>query len=61
RAVGKSQKVFVLTDSSKVGKTAMYRVCEIGDIDFLITDSGIPTDIQAEFEVMGMQVIIADA
>ncbi len=61
RAVEKSQKVFVLTDSSKVGKTAMYRVCEIGDVDFLITDSGIPADTQAEFEEMGVQVIIADA
>lgn len=60
-AVQKSREVFVLTDSSKIGKTAMFRVCDASDVDCLITDSRIPEKLKVEFEDAGMEVILTDA
>ena len=60
RAVENAQHVFVLSDSSKVGKTAMYKICGIDEIDCLITDNDIPVDAKAEFKSIGLQVIVAD-
>ena len=37
-----SQTKIVLSDSSKVGQRGFARICEVGDIDILITDSGMP-------------------
>ena len=59
RAVRKSKEIFVLTDSSKIGKTAMSQVCTLKDVNHLITDSAIcPEDRQA-FEKAGINVVIS--
>jgi DeoR/GlpR family transcriptional regulator of sugar metabolism len=57
--VRKSQEVIVLTDSAKIGKTAMSKVCDLKDIDCIVTDSGITDDMKAKFEECGVEVIIA--
>lgn len=58
--VRKSHEVFVITDSSKIGKTAMSNVCDLQEIDYLITDSGIPVEMKIELENIGVNVIIVD-
>ena len=55
-----SQTTIVLTDSSKFGKRGFARICEIGDIDILITDSGLPMDIRQTIENMGVKLLIAE-
>ncbi len=58
--VKKSPQVFILSDSKKIGKTAMSKICNLSDVDYLITDSGIPEGVKEQLEKTGMTVIIAN-
>lgn len=60
RAVSKSEKVFILTDSSKIGRTAMSQVCTLDHVNCLITDSAIPPRAKDAFEEAGIQVVISN-
>ena len=55
-----SQTKIVLTDSSKIGKRGFARICDVGDVDILITDSGMPLDIRRQIEALGVKLIIAE-
>ena len=55
-----SQTSIVLCDSSKLGKRGFARICEIGDIDILITDSGMPMEARRRIENLGVKLIIAE-
>ena len=55
-----SQTTIVLADSSKFGKRGFARICEIGDIDILITDSGLPMETRQSIENMGVKLLIAE-
>ncbi len=55
-----SQNSIVLADSSKIGKRGFARICELSEIDILITDSGLPMEIRRRIEEMGVKLIIAE-
>lgn len=55
-----SQTKIVLSDSSKIGQRGFARICEVEDIDILITDSGIPEEARQRIEKMGVKLIIVD-
>jgi DeoR/GlpR family transcriptional regulator of sugar metabolism len=55
----KSPKVLVVTDSSKFGKVELTRYFGADEVDYLITDEGIPAEDKAFLEKAGVQVIIA--
>ena len=55
-----SQTSIVLCDSSKLGKRGFARICEIGDIDILITDSGMPVEARRRIENLGVKLIICE-
>ncbi len=55
-----SQTKIVLTDSSKIGKRGFARICDVGDVDILITDSGMPMDIRRQIKDLGVKLIIAE-
>lgn len=55
-----SQKSIVLTDSSKLGKRGFARICDVGDIDILITDNGLPMEARKRLKDMGVTLIIAE-
>ena len=44
----KCEKLFVLTDSSKFGRTELIKLFDVEDVAFLITDEGIP-DLDRDF------------
>jgi DeoR/GlpR family transcriptional regulator of sugar metabolism len=46
----KARQVYMMLDSSKVGKINPYTFAQIDDIDVLITDGNIPKDIKDLFE-----------
>ena len=50
-------EVFVVTDSSKFRRGAFAVFAQPEDIDFLITDRGIPEDVEAFLEEKGVRVI----
>jgi len=60
RAIAQNaSRVTVVLDSSKLGKHAFGRVCNLTDINVLITDKDADPDIVAEFVQAGVEVILA--
>ncbi len=53
------QKTIVLADSSKFGKKGFGKICNLEDIDMVITDAGIPEIYKEHLEEMGIEIIIA--
>ena len=52
----RADQVTVVADSSKLGKVAFARICELGDVDELITDAGADRDAVAAIEETGVRV-----
>ncbi len=52
-------QVVVVADSSKVGRRAFARICTAGEIDVLVTDTGLTADAAARFADAGVRVMIA--
>lgn len=50
------QKTIVLVDSSKFGKKGFGKICNLEDIDMIITDAGIPDQYREKIEEMGIEV-----
>jgi DeoR family transcriptional regulator of aga operon len=50
------QKTIILADSSKFGKKGFGKICNLEDIDMIITDSGIPELYKQKLEEMGIEV-----
>jgi DeoR/GlpR family transcriptional regulator of sugar metabolism len=55
----KSPQVFVVTDSSKFGKMELTRYFGAEDIDYVVTDEGIPLEERTFLEHAGVKVLIA--
>lgn len=60
KMMNSSQTKIVLTDSSKLGKRGFAKICDVGDIDILITDSGMPMETRQRITDLGVQLIIAE-
>jgi len=54
-----TKQVFALTDYSKFGRKALYRVCEQGELDYIITDEKADKEMVKKFRNMGVKVVIA--
>lgn len=53
-----SQKVVVLTDSTKFGKRGFGKICGFEDVDQIITDKGVSQQIVKHLESMGVTVTV---
>ncbi len=53
-------KVFVLTDATKFGKTALASICSINEVDTLITDCNIPKQYKEYFQKSKIDLVLAD-
>ena len=60
KMIQSAQTSIVLCDSSKLGQRGFARICEVGDIDILITDNGLPMEARQRIEDMGVKLIIAE-
>jgi DeoR family transcriptional regulator of aga operon len=54
--IERASRVTVVADSSKIGKVAFARICQLGDVDELITDDGADPAAVAAFEDRGVTV-----
>ena len=54
-----AKKIVLLVDSSKFGRRSPNVVCNLDDVDVLITDDDISTETVAHLEAKNIQVIIA--
>ncbi len=50
------QKTILLADSSKFGKKGFGKICNLEDIDVVITDEGIPDIYKKRIEEMGIEL-----
>ncbi len=57
--VAAARRVVVLADSSKVGAEHTVRFADLGDIDVLVTDSGIGDADRKSLEDYGLEVVVA--
>ena len=52
-------KTIVLVDSSKFGRKGFGKICDIDDVDIVITDEGLSEVYKSKLEEHGIEVIIA--
>lgn len=52
------QKTIVLADSQKFGRKGFGKICELEDIDVIITDRGIPDIYRKTLEEKGIEVVL---
>jgi DeoR family transcriptional regulator of aga operon len=52
-------QVVVVADSSKIGRRAFARICAVGEIDVLVTDTGLAAAESARFADAGVLVVTA--
>ena len=55
-ALKRSLMNIVIADNTKVGLNRMGHICEIGDIDLLIMNKGVPEKFKKEIERIGVKV-----
>lgn len=58
RMMEAAHRTIILSDSSKFGRRGFGRICNMDQIDMIITDSGIPPKIAATIEELGIELII---
>ncbi len=59
KMIDRAEKIYVLGDSSKVGKQGFGKICDLDKVDFFITDSNITEKQVQLLENAGISVIIA--
>lgn len=57
RIMSISEKVVLAVDSTKFNKSSSMKMCEIKDIDVVISDEGIPAGESRKLRTMGIEVI----
>jgi DeoR/GlpR family transcriptional regulator of sugar metabolism len=59
--IANAGRIILLTESAKFNHEALYRVCDLAEVDVLVTDAGMAAaDIQ-RIEACGVQVLVACA
>ncbi len=61
RMMEKAQEVILLADSSKFGQQALARLCNLSDVDIVVSDSQLSDPHRKAIEDAGCRLIIADA
>lgn len=59
KMINTSQVVVIVADSTKFGKRGIGKICNIDDVDYVITDNKVPKEYVSSLEEAGIQVIIA--
>jgi DeoR family transcriptional regulator, aga operon transcriptional repressor len=55
-----SQRRVICTDASKLGQVSLAHVCDLDDIDLLITDTGADPELVRSLRETGLEVILAE-
>ena len=55
--VQKANDVFIVSDSSKFGKTELTNICYPADIQHIATNSDVPASFQEEFKKAGIVIL----
>jgi DeoR family transcriptional regulator of aga operon len=55
-----AQKVVIMADSTKFGRRGLGKIGSLDQVEYIITDNGIPSGTARQLEETGIKVIIAD-
>jgi len=58
-ALRSARRKVVVADSSKLGAVAFVRLCQVGEIDILVTDSAAPPEVIEALRAADVDVILA--
>lgn len=56
---GRSERVVIVADHSKIGTTAFAQICDTTAIDTLLTDQDLGADLRDAFIARGLEVVVA--
>ena len=59
--ISSADEVWVVTDSTKFGRSALSHLCLLDEVDRIITDDGITEEWQSRLETAGVEVVIVGA
>lgn len=59
RMMHSAQKTIVLADSTKFGRRGFSKICDMSDVDLIITDSHVKPAVVKQIEEMGVEMVIA--
>jgi len=48
----------LVADSSKFGKRSLSRIIPLSDIDVIVTDRGLPSEIQSELRARELKLVL---
>jgi DeoR family transcriptional regulator of aga operon len=57
--VGNARRVVVVTDHTKVGRTAFAKICDLGHVDVLVTDEHVDAAAVERLRAADVEVVIA--
>lgn len=55
-----SKRVVALVDASKFKGPALHHICDLSDVNIIVSDTGLPADIRAAIEATTTELILAD-
>ena len=58
RMLSAAEKIILLVDSSKFGKKSFAKICDLDQIDEIITDRGISPSLIEKLEEKGIKVTV---
>jgi len=59
KMIENAQKIAILADSSKFGKRGLGKICELIDVDYIITDNKVSGSTVKAIEELGIKIIVA--
>ncbi len=59
RMMDQAQQVVLLADSGKFGQQALAKLCDLIDVDVVVTDAGISAEQQAHVRDAGCELLVA--
>lgn len=60
KMIESAQKVVVLADSTKFDRRGLGKVCNIDQVQYIVTDKGVSKDTLAALEERGVHVVVAE-
>ena len=61
RMMHAASQVIVLADSSKFGRRGFSKICDLSDVDQIITDSNVSPHTLAQLRSQGIEVTVVEA
>jgi DeoR/GlpR family transcriptional regulator of sugar metabolism len=61
KMMAQAQQVVLLADATKFGQQALAKLCELNEIDVIVTDASISDKDRASIEAAGCELIVAPA